>query len=141
MPTPDDASPDEGRDSDRDEQPADSTEESATFLRKRGVRKRMRCSGQVARRIEDAFVTAEQLVDAVESDQELAEHDGIGPKTAEIIEDWWENRFEREDKINSGSIEPTGSKSATIHFHESWNGAIGERPVNPDTDAAAGRAE
>lgn len=96
-----------------------------TFLRKGGVRKRMRCSGQTATRIEDTFVTAEQLVDAVESDEPLTDIDGIGPSTAETIEEWWEDRFEREEKMGSGSVERTGAKSATIHFHNSWADALG----------------
>jgi Holliday junction resolvasome RuvABC DNA-binding subunit len=87
----------------------------------------MRCSGQAAHRIEETFVTAEQLVEAVESDKELTDYDGIGPKTAEIIEDWWENRFEREENMDSSSVERTSSKSATIHFHSSWSDALGER--------------
>lgn len=97
----------------------------ATFLRKRGIRKRMRCSGQVATRIEDTFVTAEQLVQAVESDDPLTEYDGIGPKTAEVIEEWWENRFEREEKMSSSTFERTGAKTASIYFHSSWEDAIG----------------
>jgi hypothetical protein len=97
---------------------------SDTLLRKRGVRQRMRCSGQAATRIEETFVTAEQLVDAVLSEQELTDYDGIGPKTAAVIEDWWDNRFEREEQMNSSSVERTGSKSATIHFHTSWSEAI-----------------
>lgn len=95
-----------------------------TLLRQRGIRKRMRCSGQVAHRIEDAFVTVEQLVDAVESDDGLTETDGIGPATAETIEDWWDNRFEREEQMDSSSVERTGAKTASIHFHNSWMDAI-----------------
>jgi len=103
---------------DSDEQP------DAVFLRSNGVRKRMRCSGQIATRIEDTFVTVKQLVEAVESDQPLTERDGIGPKTAETIEDWWENRHERENTVCSSSVERTGAKTATIHFHRSWESLI-----------------
>jgi ERCC4-type nuclease len=99
-------------------------ETDTTILRKRGIRKRMQCSGQAAKRIEDTFVTVEQLVDAVLSETELTGYDGIGPKTAEVIEDWWENRFEREERMGSSSVERTSSKSATIHFHTSWSSAI-----------------
>lgn len=96
-----------------------------TFLRKPGIRKRMRCRGQIAHRIEDTFVTVEQLVEAVESDQPLTEYDGIGPSTAEVIEEWWANRYEREEQMTSSSVERTSSKSATIHFHNSWADALG----------------
>lgn len=99
-------------------------DQSPTFLRQRGIRKRMRCSGQAASRIEETFVTAEQLVEAVQSDQPLTEYDGIGPKTAEVIEEWWENRFEREEAMDGGSVERTGAKTATIHFHSSWEDVI-----------------
>lgn len=96
-----------------------------TIMRKRGIKKRMRCSGQSASRIEDAFVTAEQLVDAVE-DGDLTDHEGIGPKTAETIREWWEHRFEREEQMNNSSVERTGSKTRTIHFYSSWEGALRE---------------
>ena len=99
-------------------------QQSPVFLRKRGIRKRMRCSGQIVSRIEDTFVTVDQLVDAIEDDAPLTDHDGIGPKTAQVIEEWWENRFEREEKMSGGSVERTGSKTATIHFHNSWEEAI-----------------
>lgn len=94
-----------------------------TFLRKRGIRKRMRCSGQTASRIKDAFITVEQLVDAVE-EGDLTDREGVGPKTAETIRDWWEHRFEREEQMNSSSVERTGSKTAAIHFHSSWGDAL-----------------
>jgi len=97
-----------------------------TLLRKRGVRQRMRCDGATAARIEDAFVTVEQLVAAVESDAALTDVDGIGPATAETIREWWGVRHEREKQMNASSVEQTGSKSATIHFHKSWGSALGE---------------
>lgn len=100
----------------------------------------MQCSGQAAHRIGEAFVTVEQLVDAIESDRGLTEHDGIGPKTAEIIEDWWDNRFEREDKMGGGSVERTGAKTATIHFHNSWSEAIGDRSVDTEDGPNGGDA-
>lgn len=108
---------------DRDQTGSD---ESPTLLRQRGVRKRMQCSGQIADRIEDVFVTVEQLVEAIESDQELTEYDGIGPKTAEVIEDWWEQRFEREESMTSSTVERTGAKSASIYLHRSWESALGD---------------
>ncbi len=94
------------------------------ILRKKGIEKRMRCSAQTASRIEDAFVTAEQLVEAVVSERPLTEHDGIGPKTAEAIQEWWENRFEREEEISIGSVEGTGAKTASIYFHRSWEDVL-----------------
>jgi len=96
-----------------------------TFLRKNGIRQRMHCDGQTAARIEDVFVTVEQLVDAVESDEPLTDRDGIGPKTADVIEEWWESRFEREEQMDSGTFERTGAKTATIHIHTSWADALG----------------
>ncbi|WP_049985730.1 hypothetical protein [Halobellus rufus] len=108
-----------------DSRPAGGVEQDPIFLRQRGIQMRMQCKPQVASRIEDAFVTVGQLVDAVESDQSLTDHDGIGPATAEVIERWWENRFEREEKMDGGSVERTGAKTATIHFHKSWSPVIG----------------
>lgn len=96
-----------------------------TLLRQPGIRKRLQCNGQTAHRIEDTFVTVEQLVEAVRSDQDLTDYDGIGPKTAEVIDDWWDRRFEREEKMDSGSVERTGAKTVMIHFHNSWSDAIG----------------
>jgi ERCC4-type nuclease len=99
-------------------------EQETVFLRSMGIRKRMRCSGQTASRIEDAFVTVNQLVDAIESDADLTERDGIGPKTAEVIEDWWQNRFEREEAMDGAEFERTGTKTATIHNLRSWESII-----------------
>lgn len=113
------------------------SDDDPTFLRQRGIRKRMQCSGQVAHQIDEAFVTVEQLVEAVESDNPLTEYDGIGPTTAETIEDWWDNRFEREEQIGSSSVEETGAKTATIHFHASWSDAIGDRPEPDDSTEEA----
>lgn len=103
----------------------DRAHETPTFLRKRGVQIRMQCNPQVAYRIEDTFVTVENMVEAMECSDDLTEYHGIGPKTAQTIEDWWEVRFEREDKARSSTVEPTGRKSATIHIHHSWSDAIG----------------
>jgi len=97
------------------------TEESTTvLLRKKGIQERMQCSGRTAARIEETFVTVGQLLDAVESGEELTEIDGIGPATALTIEEWYENRFEREENMGESTVERTGSGSATIHFHQSW---------------------
>jgi hypothetical protein len=85
----------------------------------------MRCKGPVAHNIEDAFVTIGQLVAAVESDDPLTDIDGIGPKTAEVIEDWWENRVEREAQASRSTITRTSNSSATISFHQSWETALG----------------
>jgi transposase-like protein len=96
-----------------------------TLLRKGGIQQRMRCKGPVAHNIEDAFVTVGQLVAAVESDDPLTDIDGIGPKTAEVIEDWWENRVEREAQASRSTITRTSNSSATISFHQSWETALG----------------
>ncbi|WP_090312478.1 helix-hairpin-helix domain-containing protein [Natronorubrum texcoconense] len=96
-----------------------------TLLRKGGIQQRMRCSGAVAHNIEDAFTTVEKLLEAVESDDPLTDVDGIGPKTAEVIEDWYENRRTRERKANSATVDRTSSKSLSISFHNSWADALG----------------
>lgn len=98
---------------------------SDTLLRKGGIRQRMRCTGQVAHNIEEAFVTVEKLLEAVESDDPLTEVDGIGPKTAGVIEDWYENREEREKRASSSTVTRTSSKSLSITFHNSWADALG----------------
>lgn len=84
----------------------------------------MRCTGQIASRIEKEYVTVEQLVETIQSDDDLTNRKGIGPKTAEVIEDWWENRFDREEKIGDSSFERTGSKTGTLHSNQSWDDAI-----------------
>jgi len=100
------------------------TMQQVTMLNKHGVKKRMRCSNRMAARIDHAFITVEQLVDAIESDDQLTNYNGVGKKTATIINKWWEERFEREEKMSSGSVEKTGANTATIHFHSSWRSAI-----------------
>jgi len=108
--------------------------ERDTLLRKGGIQQRMRCKGPVAHNIEEAFVTVEKLVEAVESDEALTNIDGIGPKTAEVIEDWWENREEREEKASRSTVKRTSSKSLSISFHKSWADALGIEECNVDTD-------
>lgn len=95
-----------------------------TLLRQRDVRQRMRCSGQIAHQIEQAFTTVEELVAAVRGDGPLTDVDGIGPATAEQIESWWEVRFEREGQIDSATFERTGTQTATIYNNASWSDAI-----------------
>ena len=104
----------------------------ATFIQSRGVRRRMQCSGQVASIIEKEFVTAEQLVEAVETHDDLTEIDGVGRRTAEVIEDWWEVREERERQIQNAEFERTGANTASIYFIPDWSDALGI----DDTDTA-----
>jgi len=96
-----------------------------TLLRKGAIQQRMRCTGSVAANIESAFTTVEKLVAAVESDDPLTEVDGIGPKTAATIMDWYENREERERAASETTVTPTSSTSMTISFHGSWEDALG----------------
>ena len=93
---------------------------TTVMLRKKGIENRMNCSGRTATRIEETFVTASQLLEAVESNDPLTDIDGIGPATALTIEEWYDNRFEREEQVGDSTVERTSSKSATIHFHQSW---------------------
>jgi len=90
----------------------------------------MKCTGSVAHNVEEAFFTVERLVSACESEEPLTEHDGIGPKTAEVIEEWWENREEREQKASSSSVKRTSSSSVSITFHSSWADALGIEAAN-----------
>lgn len=96
-----------------------------TLLNKRGVRKRMQTDGRTAARIEDVFVTAEQLVEACESDEPLTEVDGIGPSTAEVISEWWDNAEEIERKIDKGEFVRTGAQTASIYNLGDWSDALG----------------
>lgn len=98
----------------------ESTEREPIYLRKRGIQRRMRCKGGTAVRIENAFVTVGQMMDAIESEDDLTDVDGIGPKTAEVIEEWYEHRHVQEEKMPESTVERSSSKAATIHFHKSW---------------------
>lgn len=98
---------------------------SPTLLRQDSIQQRMQCSGSVAHNIEEAFVTVGQLIDAIESDDPLTDVDGIGPKTSDVILDWWENREQREAKANSATVTKQSSRSLSISFHPSWEGALG----------------
>lgn len=70
----------------------------------------------VATQVEKTFTTVEQLVETVESNQKLTEYDGVGPKTARAIEDWWENRFSREENVANSSFEETGKRRPLFTF-------------------------
>lgn len=98
---------------------------SDTWLNKRGVRKRMQTNGRTAARIEDVFVTVEQLAEACESDEPLTEVDGIGPSTADTISEWWEQAEEIERKIDKGEFVRTGAKTATLYNLGDWTDALG----------------
>lgn len=101
-----------------------------TLLQQAAIRQRMRCSGSVAHNIEEAFVTVERLLEAVESEDALTVTDGIGPKTAEVVEDWYENRAEREAHASDSTVKRTSGSSLTISFHQSWEDAL-EIEVSP----------
>lgn len=105
-----------------------------TLLRTGGIRQRMKCSGSVAHNIESAFTTVEKLLDAVESEEPLTDVDGIGPKTAEVIENWYEHRVEREKRARSSTVTRTSSKSLSITFHNSWADALGIEDCDGDTE-------
>lgn len=102
-----------------------STEQTHTFLDQGGIQQRMKCSTSMASNIEETFVTAEQLLDAVESDEPLTERDGIGPKTAETIREWYEHCEEREKRARSSTAKRTGPGSLSISLHASWADALG----------------
>ena len=97
----------------------------ATILRKAGIRRRMRCSGNVAHSIKEAFPTVVQLLEACESDDALTDYDGIGPASAEAIEDWYEHREERERNMTAGTVTSRSLNSATIALHSSWADELG----------------
>ena len=96
-----------------------------TWLRPGAIRQRMKCDGATAARIEDTFVTVEQLLGAVESDEPLTDIDGIGPATAETINDWYENREAREANARESTVTRTSSTALSISFHGSWAPALG----------------
>lgn len=101
------------------------TEKSYTLLRKGGINQRMNARGSMAATIEETFVTVEQLLDAIEDDDPLTDRDGIGPKTAEVIMDWYANREEREEKASEATTRRTSNTSMRITFHQSWEDALG----------------
>lgn len=117
----------------------DDTEHETVFLRTEAIQQRMQCTASVASNIETAFVTVSQLADAAESDSELTEYDGIGPKTADKIEDWWQNREEREEQSKSTTFTRTGSKSGTINFLGDWSGILGIEDTETDRPEGGGQ--
>jgi len=96
-----------------------------TRLDKGGIQQRLQCKAQLATQIKRTFVTVEQLVDSIKSPDPLTARDGIGPKTAEKIMEWWQNREEREGHARRSTVTRTGSRTASIAFHPSWADAIG----------------
>lgn len=108
--------------------------QSTTWMTPSGIRERMGCSPAMATRIEETFVTVEQLLDAIEDDEPLTSVDGVGPATAEVIEEWYENREEREQQAKTATVEPTPSTSLTIKNNGDWSDALGLDP----TEAADG---
>jgi len=96
-----------------------------TLLRNGAIQQRMKCGGSMAANIEETFVTVEQLVDAINADDPLTDRRGVGPKTAEVIHDWYENREEREKHAQNATVERTSGSSFSISFLGSWADALG----------------
>lgn len=68
------------------------------ILDKSWVKQNMNVDGNQARAIHDAFVTKGQLIDALESGEDIEERDGIGTKTARALWSWFKN-------IHNGTVE------------------------------------
>lgn len=96
------------------------------YVSQRAVRARMQCGGAMAGRIAARFTTAEQLLEAVEGERSLTDIKGFGPKTAETIEDWYENRHEREEEVSHSEFERTGAKTAKIHNLGDWSDTLND---------------
>jgi ERCC4-type nuclease len=99
-------------------------QQTSTFMTKSGVQARMKADSRSASRIKDAFVTVEQMLDAVEADKPLEQNDGIGPKSADTIRDWYENRQQRERSVSLTTVQRTGSKTLSIKNNGDWSGAL-----------------
>jgi len=106
-----------------------------TLLRQSDVRQRMRCSGVVAANIDEAFVTVEQLLKAIESDDPLTDVSGVGPKTASVLKEWYEHREDRERQANDATFKRTSGSAATITFHEDWSDALGMDSEGQEAEA------
>jgi ERCC4-type nuclease len=96
-----------------------------TYLRADDVKQRMKTRGGTAGNIADAFGSVESLVEACENGEELTEYEGIGPATAESIQEWWDAAEEREQMARSRTVTKDSARSATITFHKSWANALG----------------
>lgn len=95
-----------------------------TILTAPAVSARMKCSAQMAARIEDIFTTVTSLVNQVrEHKEDLTEIQGVGEKTASVLKQWWENRFEIEDEVQAGSVTREGN-SFIIHNLGDWSTEI-----------------
>ena len=109
-------------------------DQSPSFMTRSGIRQRMKCDAGMARRIKDTFVTVEQLLRAVESDDDLTSIDNVGPATASTIEEWYENREQREREAKTATVERTSSKSLTIKNNGDWSDALGTE-ITEESDA------
>lgn len=81
------------------------SQHGSTKLMRGATKQHLRCTGTVESTVISEFETVEGLVEAVESDRDLTDRDGIGPKTERAIMDWYDNRFER-DETALGLWEP-----------------------------------
>jgi len=96
----------------------------STLIHKRGVQRRMKVSKNIAHIIKKTFTTAESLIEAVETHDDLTEIRGIGPQTASVIEDWWHIRHEREAEMNHTAFDKPADKAVNIYFINSWEDAL-----------------
>lgn len=96
-----------------------------TEMKIRAVRRRMECERQTATCITETFGTVERLVREVKSDEPLTKIDSIGTKEKEAIDEWWNNRFERERKMNDTEYVSVGRGSGIVYDLGDWSDALG----------------
>jgi NAD-dependent DNA ligase len=96
----------------------------STLMQKRGIQRRMQVSKNIAHIIKQTFTTAESLIEAVETHDDLTEIRGIGPQTATAIKDWWDVRYEREADMNYTAFDKPSDRAMNIYFINSWEDAL-----------------
>jgi NAD-dependent DNA ligase len=96
----------------------------STVMHKRGIQRRLQVSKNIAHIIKKTFTTAESLIEAVETHDDLTEIRGIGPQTASAIEDWWDIRYEREVEMNYTAFDKPSDKAMNIYLINSWEDAL-----------------
>jgi len=97
--------------------------DSSTLMTTGGIAERFGTTRQMAGIIKNRFVCVERLVRAVEEHDDLTELDGVGNRTATLIETWWEDRYAIEQQASAGNL-TLGPGGGKIELHNSWEDAL-----------------
>lgn len=108
---------------------ASADSDDVTFLNTKKLKREMDITGGQPNAIRNAFVTREQLLDALRDGEDLTERDGIGKKTADALWNWFHN-------VHGETVDPDGTlvlDDEGLHLPDWLVGFVGTFTVETPT--------